>query len=135
MALICVIDDEPKLRQLIVKALSSIGHVVREAGDGNGALREIAQRHPDLVITDIIMPNMEGIETILELRRMHPDLKIIAMSGSGPYAPKFLEMARKFGALSTIDKPFRIETLLNAVRSALGDNPISAPVAASAAHP
>jgi CheY-like chemotaxis protein len=115
---ILVIDDDGRFRRLAAKILTAEGHEVIEANDGAEGLRVFQKEKPRLVITDIIMPNQEGIETILELRRENPMIKIIAMSGSlGPSGGAgFLRMAQQLGADETIAKPFRPEELRTVVR-------------------
>ena len=120
MSRILIIDDEQPVRSVFRRALERAGHEVSEAGDGQAGLKQIAQSSFDLVVTDIVMPEIEGIEFILQLHREQPDLKVIAMSGGGRVAPKaYLDMARAAGAVSVLAKPFTIEALLAAVDAAL----------------
>src|SRR3546814_15869564 len=91
---------------------------VREAGDGDEARRMYRLAPADVVVTDIVMPNKEGIETIFELRRSAPRVKIIAMSGRDTV--DFLDMARKLGADHVLRKPFEMRTLVDLVHSCLG---------------
>jgi len=120
MARILVIDDDLKLRRTILKILDSLGHELFEAADGNEGMAQIERCRPDLVLTDIIMPDKEGIETILDIRRLHPRVKIIAMSGSGSgQAPQFLSVARKLGADATLHKPFRATELRDTIEQLL----------------
>jgi CheY-like chemotaxis protein len=94
---------------------------VHEASNGKSGLAAYRQQSPDLVITDIVMPDMEGLEVIRELRQTDPDIKIIAMSGGGiAAAEQYLALARTFGAGSVLDKPFTQEQLLTVVAEALG---------------
>ncbi len=76
---------------------------------------------PDLVITDIIMPEKEGVETILELRQQKPEVKIIAMSGGGPRSDTYLQMCNQIGVCCTLAKPFSLEALIEAVDEALAN--------------
>lgn len=120
MSLILVIDDEPLMRRTLRTALEQAGHDVLEASDGNDGLAKALAAGPDLVLTDIIMPNREGVETIGELRRAQPDLPIIAISGGGRMgAGVLLELARGLGATRTMSKPIRNADLLQAVRECL----------------
>jgi DNA-binding response OmpR family regulator len=120
MAHILVVDDEPLLRRTLRTILERAGHVVDEAGDGNQALRAFAAERPDLVITDIVMPDREGIETIAQLRGENPGVPIIAMSGGGSAGSTlFLELARQLGATRTLNKPIRQAELLAAVDACL----------------
>lgn len=121
MALILVVDDEPLMRQTVRTALEKAGHEVEEAQDGNEGLRKFAELKPDLVITDIIMPDREGVETIGEMRRLAPDAPIIAISGGGSVGGTlFLDLARRLGATRTANKPIRNAELLRLVDECLG---------------
>ena len=121
MARILVIDDEADVRTTIGLALEKIGHTVEEAADGNQGLKRFAEERFDLVITDILMPEKEGIETIRELRAAHPDLRIIAISGGGRLnSTNFLEMVRKLGADEVLKKPFTLAQLRHVVETCLG---------------
>jgi DNA-binding NarL/FixJ family response regulator len=96
------------------------GHEVVTARDGHGAVGAATAANFDLMITDLIMPDKEGIETIIELRKKHPSLKIIAMSGGGRgSAADYLEIATQVGAAGTLSKPFSTQTFLDAVNKAL----------------
>lgn len=119
-ATILVIDDEPQLRGMVKQMLAQEGYAVEEAHNGAEGLRAFRQAPADLVITDIVMPEKEGIETIRELRRDFPDVKIIAMSGGGRVDPgEYLHFALKLGAARILRKPFRFHELLEAVRDVL----------------
>jgi DNA-binding response OmpR family regulator len=115
---ILVIDDDDRFRRLAAKILTTEGHEVVEASDGVEGMRVFRKEKPGIVITDIVMPNQEGIETILELRRENPTIRIIAMSGSpGPSGnASFLKMAQQLGADEAIAKPFRARDLRTVVR-------------------
>lgn len=124
MARILVIDDEQMLRRTLRLILERAGHVVYEAEDGNQGLAQFQQERPDLVLTDIIMPNREGAETIGEMRRQAPDLPIIAMSGGGSRGGElFLSLAQKLGASATLQKPIRQADLIAAIDACLGPRP------------
>ncbi len=99
--------------------LRSAEYEVAEASDGLLGLKAAAQAPFDLVITDILMPNKEGIETMRELRRQESGLKIIAISGGDRRGGNFLEMAKKLGADKTLSKPFRPQELLADVAEVL----------------
>lgn len=120
MAKILVIEDEDSFRDVLVKMLSKAGFEVQQAGDGNQALEVCAEFKPDLVLTDIIMPDKEGLETIQELLEISPTLKIIAMSGGGRFGPdSYLPLAEKLGAKATLQKPFLREELITTINSVL----------------
>ncbi len=120
MASILVVDDEELVRATLREMLEQAGHEVFEAANGVEALKSFDDRAVDLVITDIIMPEKEGIETILDLRKRAPELKIVAISGGGRSANfDFLKMASMLGACEVLAKPFRRTQVLDAVREAL----------------
>lgn len=114
MADIVVIDDEPRYRRLIAQVLTRAGHQVRQAADGAEGLAMCLERTPHLVITDIVMPRMEGIETILQLSRQKPGLAVLAISGAEP-ASIYLRAATALGAAASLSKPFTVEQLLTTV--------------------
>jgi DNA-binding NtrC family response regulator len=114
MADIVVIDDEPRYRRLIAQVLTGAGHDVRQAGDGAEGLAMCLQRTPRLVITDIVMPRMEGIETILQLTRQRPGVAVLAILGAEP-ASVYLRAATALGAAASLPKPFTVDQLLTAV--------------------
>lgn len=115
---IVVADDEEAYRQSIAGFLRQYGYFSVEVADGQEAIDRIGQGGIDLLITDLVMPRKEGIETIRELRRSHPDLPIIAMSGA--FDGGYLKAAGKLGARATLAKPFQSQELLAAVTAALG---------------
>ncbi len=117
---ILVIDDDEIIRHLFRDILEREGYTVLDAPDGNKGLKQYRENPTDLVITDLIMPNKEGIETIRDLRREFPDIKIIAVSGGGRIGPdSYLQMARNFGALHALTKPIDRKTLLKTVEEVL----------------
>jgi CheY-like chemotaxis protein len=119
---ILVIDDDRQSRSLMRRTLERAGYVVIEAGDGEEGTRRVEQALPSLVITDILMPNKEGLQVIRELRDRHRGLPVIAITGGSLHlAPDaVLRLARCFGARETLFKPFVLEDLLGAVRDAVG---------------
>jgi CheY-like chemotaxis protein len=120
MATILLVDDDEAFRSMLRRTLLRAGYDVLEAADGEAALGALNKETVDLVITDIIMPNMEGIETIRTLRRTYPHLRIIAMSGGGRMNPEgYLEVAKAFGAVRVLSKPFDNAQLFAAVEEAL----------------
>jgi len=120
MARILVIDDEDILRRMLRTVLEMEGHEVLEAADGKDALRLQRASPAELVITDILMPEQDGIEVMLALRREAPQLKVIAMSGGGRFKQtEVLEMAEVLGAVATLSKPFALDKMLEAVKQAL----------------
>lgn len=131
MSRILIIDDDDILREILALTLERAGHTVLQAGDGRLAADIIAATPVDLVITDIIMPGQEGIETIQQLKRLHPSLPVIAMSGTSSHSKIYLDMAGRLGACRMLGKPFSIEDLLGAIAEALVGSAAPPP----AAHP
>jgi DNA-binding response OmpR family regulator len=107
MSTILLIEDDTDLRKLLTKVLERESFRVLEAGTGLEAMQIIEYQIPDLVITDIIMPDQDGIGTINELKKNHPDIKIIAISGGGRMLSEdYLKIANMLGAHYTFKKPF-----------------------------
>ena len=121
-ARILIIDDDELMREFMCDMLQEAGYEVVEARDGAMGIRKQKANPCDLVITDIIMPEKEGLETIVELKRDDPQLRIIAVSG-GASAQKFdfLSVAKEFGADRILQKPFKNIELLEAVKTLLGE--------------
>ncbi len=120
MARILVIDDEEQIRNLLSMTLAMDGHEVIVASQAKEALRLHEKQPADLVITDILMPDQDGIEVIMALRRCSPRPKIIAISGGGRLQlTEVLEMAEPLGAFALLRKPFLPDTVLDTVRRAL----------------
>lgn len=114
-AKILLIDDDPALLALMSMALKNAGYVIETAADGRQGVQKLDGYDPDLVITDIVMPAMEGIGAILEIRkRVHRRMpKVIAISGApSTGAAKYLEWAKHLGADEVLAKPFRMSQLL-----------------------
>ncbi|MFA6543185.1 MAG: response regulator [Limisphaerales bacterium] len=120
MKTILLVDDDELFGDMIQKTLLHLGYVVVRARDGNEALQLYDPLKVDLVLTDLIMPDKEGLELITELHRAHPGVKIIAMSGGGRNTPEeYLPVARFLGAMKTLTKPFRQEALAKALGECL----------------
>lgn len=121
MARVLIIDDEEQLRDLLKQMLTRDGHTVQTAFDGVEGIRVFKQFNPDLVITDIIMPNKDGIEVITELLRANPNTRIVAISGGrrAITAEFNLESAELLGVKGILSKPFTRHQLLEVVQSAL----------------
>ena len=120
MKRILLVDDNESFRRPLAETLQRAGYEVESVGDGSTALKLFGQTPYDLVITDLIMPGKEGLETIVELRRLEPDLKIIAISGGGRISPQdYLPMARQLGAAVAMAKPFTAQEILEAVAKLL----------------
>jgi CheY-like chemotaxis protein len=114
---ILVVDDHPIMGEVVCEMLEDAGHLVRLASEGREALRKLSCARFDLLVTDIVMPEMDGIELIGEVRRRYPEIRIIAMSGGGERFPTLdgLTIARRLGAGASLNKPFLAEQLLDAV--------------------
>ncbi len=120
MARILIIDDEPQIRSMLRLMLERDGYEVVEAPDGIEGIRAYRQKPTDLIITDLIMPNKDGIGMIIELKKEFPDVKIIAMSGGGLNKPEgYLQGAQKLGAACTLTKPIDREEMLRSVKETL----------------
>jgi DNA-binding response OmpR family regulator len=115
LATILIIEDEEPIRILLRNALEAAGHEVREAPNGRIALAMYRDRPADLVITDILMPEMGGLDMILELTREFLNVKVIAISGNQG-EENFLHVAKLLGARQTLHKPFSMEKLLSTVQ-------------------
>ena len=117
MARILIVDDDVDVLDMLGQTLEREGYEVVSAANGKEGVRLYREDPVDLVIADIIMPEKEGIETIMELKRAFPDVKIIAISGGGLVDPeRYLSMAKQLGARYTFSKPVEREDLLKAVR-------------------
>jgi YesN/AraC family two-component response regulator len=113
---ILFIDDDPGVRKLFTKIMSEKEYEIIMAVNGKEGLALYQEHFPDLVITDIIMPEKEGIETIIELKEQFPDVKIIVISGGGSNDPEtYLHIAKGFGVLRTFTKPIDWQELLKAI--------------------
>ena len=117
---ILVVDDEESIREMVRVILGEELYEFAEAGDGLTAQVHIKAHPVDLVITDIIMPDCDGIELVLALRSQRPDLKVIVLSGGGRMkAGHYLNVARKLGATQVFEKPVDTEELRMAVKNCL----------------
>jgi two-component system, chemotaxis family, chemotaxis protein CheY len=121
MARILLVDDDLFVRKPLKEMLLLGGHEVVEAEDGDKALRALEGGAFELVITDIFMPEKDGLSLIMDLRAKHPGLAVIAISGGSPMIPiDMLPTAKRFGALRTLAKPILPDDLLKAVAEVLG---------------
>ncbi len=120
MARILIIDDESQIRSMLRLMLERVGYEVIEAADGMEGIRQYRDNPADLIITDLIMPNKDGIGMIIELKKEFPQVKIIAMSGGGVNRPEgYLDGAKKLGATCTLTKPIDRDEMINAVKETL----------------
>ncbi|HEY4952113.1 MAG TPA: response regulator [Verrucomicrobiae bacterium] len=118
MARILIIDDDANLRTILGHALKAVGHEVILAADGREGIKQHRAVPADLIITDLFMPEQEGLETIRQLRKEFPEIAIIAMSGIDP-TNTMLTIASKLGAARILQKPFGIERLLKTIDEVL----------------
>lgn len=121
MPSILVVDDEDQIRRLICATLERAGYHITEARDGKEALEQYRLAPTDLVIMDILMPNQDGLETTVALRREFPDVKVIVITGGSDMIGmlNFLDVAKMLGAHSTLQKPFEMKALLDTVQAEL----------------
>ena len=129
MPSILLIEDDDLFRETLAVALTQCGYTVTQAEDGEQGVKLFRHAPTDLVITDIVMPNKEGIATIMELRRDHPHLGIIAISGFVHQPALYLKIASIVGAARTLQKPFALSELLAAVEAVLAGTSRSNPAA------
>lgn len=121
LAYILIVDDEALVRSMARTALQRAGHRVQEAANGAEGLERLAQEEFDLAIIDLIMPEMQGLDAIMQIRARGQGVKIIAASGGGAARLDLLPLARKSGADHTIGKPFNVSELVALVGLALGE--------------
>ncbi len=119
MPRILLIDDDDTLRKIVAKSLGYSGHEVIQATDGKQGMDLVRSTEFDVVITDLIMPEQEGVETIAMLRTEYPRLPIIAISGGAVHSPLYLEIAAKIGARFILAKPFHMPELVELVKVAI----------------
>ena len=120
MQRVLVIDDDEQLRALLYEILDRAGFEVVEASNGVEGIKLYRSQPTDLVITDLIMPEKEGVETIMELRRDFQNVRVVAISGGGRSGGRdYLPIAARLGAHRTVAKPFSRQEILDAVRDTL----------------
>jgi DNA-binding NtrC family response regulator len=123
MAKILIIDDEPDFLDLLCKVLARTDHEITAISDGAQVLEGQTGADFDLVVTDIIMPGVEGIETLAYFHRINPDIKLVAISGGGCFDASFhLKLARDLGAVRTLEKPFDVHMFLALVEEVLEED-------------
>jgi DNA-binding response OmpR family regulator len=117
---ILIVDDDAQIRRFLRVILAREGYTIEEAADGNAALKVFQRQPADLIIMDLIMPGKEGIETIIDLRKMNADVKIIAISGGGQMGSQtYLHFASGLGAAVTMSKPIDTGELVATVKTLL----------------
>ncbi len=121
---ILVVDDETSITELVGRALRKKGHQVTTVSDGEQATRMVMRQRFDLVMTDLLMPDKDGIQVITEVRRKYPEIRLLAMSGGGHITQdQYLKIAKGLGAHAILEKPFTIEQLYEAVDKVLAMMP------------
>jgi CheY-like chemotaxis protein len=124
MARILIVDDDDNFRAMLRTMLERGGHVVTEAIHGRAAMPIVEKQPLDLAIVDLIMPEKEGMETIPEIHKLRPNIKILAVSGGGRMASKdLLKMTKLLGAHKTLAKPFTREELDQVLLELIGPPP------------
>ncbi len=122
MAKIIVIDDEPYILLMLKKMLEKEGHQVEMATNGVEGINLYHEKGAELIITDIVMPEKEGLETIINLKAENPSLKVIAISGGGRVdSREYLHSAQLLGAERIFQKPFKKDEIVQAVKELLGE--------------
>jgi DNA-binding response OmpR family regulator len=130
MQTVLIVDDEVEVGEVIRRVLERAGLKVLIANNASTGLETVSAAHPDIVITDVIMPRVHGVELIRILRERHPQIRVIAISGGGSFGPlsykpdaisthAYLAAAREAGAEEVLTKPFDMDALLAAVRRLL----------------
>jgi CheY-like chemotaxis protein len=120
MAQILIIDDDGLFRSMLSATLVHFGHTVVEAENGAAGLKVFQRAQPDLIITDLVMPEMEGFEVLMNFKKHNPRPKIMVMSGGvGGQTVDFLEIATRLGASGVLAKPFSTDALMKAIDALL----------------
>lgn len=130
MADILIVDDEVEVGEAIRRVLTKAGFVVTVVSNADAGLRAIDEKQPDIVVTDVIMPKIHGLELVKILRKRYPRIRVIAISGGGSFGAQaykpdaisthaYLAAARQAGAQEILTKPFDMSELLAAVRRQL----------------
>lgn len=121
MANVLLVEDDDQLRTMLRELLTGSGYEVWEAANGKQGCDLYREQRFDLVVTDLVMPETDGVGVIMELRRIDQNVRIIAISGGGQIkADPYLKIARKLGVLATLSKPFGNKEFLDAVSLAIG---------------
>lgn len=123
MARVLVMDDEEDLRRVLVRVLEGAGHEACQAANGADGLREVKAHPVDLVVTDLVMPEMDGLEFMRELGRLRPGTRVIAISGGGVWdKASLLAVADMLGAVKTLSKPFELDEFRKLVDEVLASS-------------
>ena len=126
MPSILIIDDDDSVRESLRRTLHKEGYTIMEASEGRRGLKQLECQPVDVILLDMFMPDKDGLETIMALRRTHPGMKIIAMSGGGfKGRVDVLDVAKKLGVRRTLAKPFTREELIEAVEQVVNGSQLS----------
>lgn len=121
MARILVVDDDPAVREAVIAALSAHGHEVTATETAVRVEAVVSEVQPDVVVLDIMMPDRDGFEALVGLRRHFPNLSVLVVSGGGAQGNlQFLSMAQRLGAVATLAKPFNGGVLSSVIETLLG---------------
>jgi CheY-like chemotaxis protein len=120
MAQILIIEDDGLFRSMLSATLVQLGHEVVEARNGTEGLKLFQLTNPDLIITDLVMPEMEGFEVLMNFKKHHPRVKVMVMSGGvSGQTLDFLDIAKRLGASGVLAKPFTTDALIRAIDTLL----------------
>jgi CheY-like chemotaxis protein len=129
MAAILIVDDDPSVRMIATEMLRGTGHAIVEAEDGVEALGLMEHIPIDLLVLDMLMPNMDGIETIRAVRRKHPEARVLAISSGGRSdAEGYLKLALAFGADAVMEKPLRLVSFASVIELLLKQRAVRNPI-------
>ena len=121
MAKILVVDDDPVMRALLRTRLEDLGHSVAEAADGEKGIAEIRKNMPDLLVTDIVMPQKGGVEAMMEIHTEFPDLKTVVVTGHSPTESEaFQNIVKHFGGAKVFTKPLDMDGFLEVLKELIG---------------
>jgi CheY-like chemotaxis protein len=121
MARVLVMEDDESVREVVVAVLHAGGHTVKTAVNGKEGLALFRADPADIIITDIVMPEQDGVGVVMSLRAVNPDVPIVAISGNVMYSALYLGLAQKLGAKQILQKPFTPKQLLDTVAQVLAD--------------
>ena len=110
---VLIVDDSDDFLEILYEYLLNSGYDVSKSSNGKDALNKFSDFNPDIVVTDIVMPGVDGIELLVKLRKINPEVKIIVMSGGNMgHGKTYLQLAEELGADSILNKPFKLSKLL-----------------------
>ena len=120
MPTVLIVEDDPQMLEVLTEAFSAAHYTFIVAADGEEALERVKESQVDLLVTDILMPEMDGLELINEIKKSNSDIKIIAITGGGYIgSTSYLKMAKSIGADEMLPKPFELDVLINKAKKLL----------------